>query len=143
LSSSVRREANQLRRLSTGNGKDKSASIIASYHPSVYEVEKEDTVSMVLDSPVTKVFHLMTNPIALVLALYFSINGYNKFNEIAAFFRKRSKSAKEGEGGVQEALPYQVFECESCEMQMRPARGRADKIFGRERLIDISKTNCD
>ena len=30
------------------------------------------------------------------------------------------------------ALPYQIFECQVCGMQMRPAKGRADKIFGRD-----------
>ena len=31
-------------------------------------------------------------------------------------------------------LPYQTFECEVCRMEMRPARGRAEAIFGRSRF---------
>ena len=33
-----------------------------------------------------------------------------------------------------EELPFQVFECEKCKMELRPARGRAEAIFGRERF---------
>ena len=31
-------------------------------------------------------------------------------------------------------MPFQVFECERCGMQLRPARGRAEKIFANERF---------
>ena len=33
-----------------------------------------------------------------------------------------------------EDLPFQTFECEKCQMQMKPAKGRAEVIFGKARF---------
>lgn len=33
-----------------------------------------------------------------------------------------------------EDTPYQIFECEKCRMELRPAKGRAQFIFGRDRF---------
>ena len=104
---------------------------------SLYKKDKEDKMSVVLDSPVMKVVDLIFNPIALVFTLYFSILGYNKFSGFFSFITSlltgKKKSPEEKVVKFEE-LPYQVFECEVCEMQMRPAKGRAEKIFGRERF---------
>ena len=34
----------------------------------------------------------------------------------------------------EEDLPFQTFECEVCKLEMRPARGRSEAIFGRPRF---------
>jgi hypothetical protein len=34
----------------------------------------------------------------------------------------------------EEDLPFQTFECEVCKLEMRPARGRSEAIFGRARF---------
>lgn len=106
---------------------------------SLYKKDKEDKMSVVLDSPVMKVVDLIFNPIALVFTLYFSILGYNKFSSFFSSLRslltgKKNKSEDTTTVAKLEELPYQVFECEVCEMQMRPAKGRAEKIFGRDRF---------
>jgi hypothetical protein len=109
------------------------AQLIA--YDSVYKESGDDKVGIVMDSPAMKVLEIVSNPIALVFALYFVLVGYTQvgtfFNGIlsALRLRKRDKPAVP----VAE-MPFQVFECEVCEMQMRPARGRAAKIFGKERF---------
>ena len=35
---------------------------------------------------------------------------------------------------LMEDLPFQTFECEKCQMQMKPAKGRAEVIFGKARF---------
>lgn len=105
-------------------------------YDAIYSDDKEDRVSVVLDSPVSKVLDLVFNPFALVLTLYFFILGINKieglFSRILSIFGRKPKD--EAPSVSLEDLPYQVFECEVCQMQMRPAKGRAEKIFGRERF---------
>jgi hypothetical protein len=104
-------------------------------YDSVYKDSGIDKVGTVMDSPAMKVLEIASNPIALIFALYFVLVGYTQvgsfFNGIlsALWLRKRDKPATP----VAE-MPFQVFECEVCEMQMRPARGRAAKIFGKERF---------
>eukprot|EP00600_Ochromonadales_sp_CCMP1393_P008002 CAMPEP_0174971066 /NCGR_PEP_ID=MMETSP0004_2-20121128/9770_1 /TAXON_ID=420556 /ORGANISM="Ochromonas sp., Strain CCMP1393" /LENGTH=225 /DNA_ID=CAMNT_0016220943 /DNA_START=47 /DNA_END=724 /DNA_ORIENTATION=+ len=108
-------------------------------YDALYEEETEDRVSIALDSPVAKILDIVTNPVALVVFLYFSILTGSKitnfWNKVLTAIGWREKS-DEPVAVVEkmEELPYQVFECEVCEMNMRPAKGRAEKIFSRERF---------
>jgi hypothetical protein len=115
------------------SAKSEHAQLVA--YDTVYKESVDDKVGIVMDSPAMKVLEIVSNPIALVFALYFVLVGYTQvgsfFNGIlsALRLRKRDKPAVP----VAE-MPFQVFECAVCEMQMRPARGRAAKIFGKERF---------
>ena len=80
---------------------------------------------------------IIFNPVALVFLLYFILVGYNQitvlFNNIvsALTFRKISHQPV-----IEQSTDtaFQVFECEVCEMQLRPAKGRAEKILSRDRF---------
>jgi len=112
-------------------------------YKSTYKETKEDKVINVMDSPVAKVVGVLLNPTTLLLALYFSSVGWSQvlwLQKILNVFGKGSLNKKAD--GTEEtaaaaalaALPFQIFECESCGMEMRPAKGRADIILGRERF---------
>lgn len=121
---------------SSASRREEATDLVA--YDAVYSDEKEDRVSIVLDSPVSKVLDIVFNPFALVITLYFFILGANKFEDffsrVLSIFGKKPKKEDNKPSVKVEDLPYQVFECEVCQMQMRPAKGRAEKIFGRERF---------
>ena len=150
-SKTYERNQNDLDRLTyrstrTANPIDTEADFVVDVvaFDSVYDDEKEDKVSVVLDSPFSRVINVAFNPIALVVSLYVFILASNKISDFfssilaAVGLRKKDEllpSEKEKKKKEElEAMPFQVFECEKCQMQMRPAKGRADKIFGRERF---------
>lgn len=120
------------------------AKIVA--YDTVYKEVQDDKVSRVMDSPALKVVEILLNPLTLCLALYVSSIGWNRvlwLQKILKIFGKgtlaNKKDSKTTEAGAATAspeldLPYQVFECDSCGMELRPARGRAEIIFGRERF---------
>lgn len=117
---------------------DDSITNIVAYE-SVYNDEKEDRVSIIMDNKVfSKVFSVLTNPLALIMSIYLIIVFYNKigdsFNQFLSIFGKGKDKRLESTVSKLVELPYQVFECENCQMQMRPAKGRAEKIFGREKF---------
>ena len=112
-------------------GKD-SSDFIA--YDSVYNDENFDEVNVALDTPISRVLDVAFNPLALVLTLYFAILGLNKFADILRKIMSMFGNRREEEGVQAEDLPLQVFECEVCQMQLRPAKGRAEKILGRERF---------
>ena len=97
-------------------------------------------VNMVTDSPAYRLLGFVFNPTSLLLVMYFSSIGWNQVLWVQKFFKifgRGTLSKKEGDKGYVtpvEELPFQTFECEKCGMEMRPARGRAEAIFGRERF---------
>jgi len=97
-------------------------------------------VNIVTDSPLFKVLGFVFNPTSLLLVMYFSSIGWNQVLWLQKFFKifgRGTLSKKQGDEGYVkpvEELPFQTFECEKCRMEMRPARGRAEAIFGRERF---------
>lgn len=107
-------------------------------YDSVYK-EFDDKRTEMMDSPAVKVLGILFNPMALIFALYFVLVGYTQVGSFITNvlctlrLKKRSMPAGDSLGEVLNA-PFQVFECDVCEMQMRPAKGRAAKIFGRERF---------
>lgn len=115
------------------------ASDIVAYE-SVYNDDKEDRVSIIMDNKVfSKISTVLTNPLALLMSIYLIIIFYNKigdsFNSFLSIFSKTKKDKRQDSTLTKLVeLPYQVFECENCQMQMRPAKGRAEKIFGREKF---------
>jgi rubredoxin len=48
--------------------------------------------------------------------------------------RKADGTVETAAAAALKDLPFQTFECESCGLEMRPAKGRADVILGRERF---------
>ena len=112
--------------------------VVAAYDE-VYEEEKEDRMFQLVESPALKVLSVLLNPSTMVLVLYLTSVGWSKVQWLQKFFKIFGKGTlvkKPGEAGDQdvEELPFQTFECEVCKMEMRPARGRADAIFGRPRF---------
>jgi len=118
---------------------------------SVYKERKEDVVDKVMDSPLSAIFTILFNPVTMVLALYFWSMAWSKVSWLQKFlfiFGKGELGGKKNSGGGgggassgtvaatedSEDNSYQIFECEKCRMEMRPARGRAQFIFGRERF---------
>lgn len=125
------------KRSRSSNMETSEQSIVA--YESVYKENKEDRVSVVLDSPIMKIFGVIFNPLALIITLYITILSSGKigdfFSRVGSIFGGKGKN-NQSTAPIEkvEELPYQVFECEVCQMQMRPAKGRASKIFGRERF---------
>eukprot|EP01041_Mallomonas_annulata_P001370 gene1370-2643_t len=111
-----------------------------SVYDSVYEEQVEDQKNIIekaIDSPFSKVLEICFNPTTLLLALYVSSVGWSKvlwFQRILKIFGKGALASGDGKVETVEDLPFQIFECEKCQMEMRPARGRAETIFGRERF---------
>lgn len=101
---------------------------------SLYKEEAEQKYEV--DSPFTKVIDVVFNPVALIVSIYVIILGYGKVSQflptLFGIFGNKEKSNELKAAQKLADLPYQIFECEVCKMQMRPAKGRADKIFGRE-----------
>ena len=105
----------------------------------VYKEYKEDKVAEVIENPLFRVFGILFNPTSMLVALYLSSIGWSKVLWLQRIFRlfgrgtlvkKPGKESKVPE----EDLPFQIFECEVCQLEMRPARGRAEAIFGRPRF---------
>ena len=106
-------------------------------YQSLYDEVKENQMQRALvENPIMKVFGLLFNPTTLLFAMYFSGIAWSKvlwLQRFLSIFGKGALKSKETTEPVKE-LPYQIFECESCRMEMRPARGRAEAIFGRPRF---------
>ena len=112
--------------------------VVAAYDE-VYEEEKEDRMFQLVESPALKVISVLLNPSTMVLVLYLTSVGWSKVIWLQKFFKIFGKGTlvkKPGDAANQdeEELPFQTFECEVCKMEMRPARGRAEAIFGRPRF---------
>mmetsp|Transcript_28223 Transcript_28223/g.38851 ORF Transcript_28223/g.38851 Transcript_28223/m.38851 type:complete len:241 (+) Transcript_28223:3-725(+) len=103
-----------------------------------HSVYKDEETATVVDSPLSKVVDVVFNPLSLIVSLYVVILGYGKATQFLPKFLNfigwNKKSAASASNSETPDLPYQIFECEICQMQMRPAKGRADKIFSRERF---------
>jgi len=119
----------------------RSARVVGSNAYNLYKDQEEDRmVNALTDSPVLKVVGLLFNPTTLLLVMYFSSIGWSQvlwLQKIFKLFGRGTLSKKQGDKGYVapvEELPFQVFECEKCKMELRPARGRAEAIFGRERF---------
>lgn len=142
-------EVSSKKRLHFPRIETEDTSNIVAYN-SVYKEAKEDKLSVVLDSPVMKVAEILFNPITLCLAIYFSSFGWSRLiwlQKILKIFGKGTLSNKPKKSdsttgklvddtpSVSDAeIPYQIFECDVCGMEMRPARGRAEIVFGRDRF---------
>jgi predicted SprT family Zn-dependent metalloprotease len=104
---------------------------------SLYEEVKEKQMQRALvENPIWKVFGILFNPTTLLFALYFSGIAWNKvlwLQNILRIFGKGELTKTKDVEPVKE-LPFQTFECEGCRMEMKPARGRAEAIFGRPRF---------
>ena len=124
-------------------------------YETIYNDDKEDRVSTIVDNrTISQVLGLITNPLALLLFIYTVLLGYNKVvdtwnNMISLIFKRKGKdNSSNSKGSITSSsntqlqstvntiidLPFQIYECEICQMQMRPAKGRAEKIFSRERF---------
>lgn len=113
-----------------------NANIVASLD-SVYRDSRGEKVTSLMDTILPKLFSIASNPIVLVFAVYFVLFGYiqvwNIISSILSVVGLKKRDIIDKSEAIEE-LPFQVFECEVCEMQMRPAKGRASKIFSRDKF---------
>jgi rubredoxin len=113
--------------------------VIASYD-GVYKEYKEEKFEKVMDSGVGKAMSVLFSPTSMLLAMYVATNFASWMQKawvqkFLSMFGKGSLARKaDGTKPVVVELPFQTFECQVCKMVMRPARGRAEAIFGRERF---------
>lgn len=113
--------------------------VIASYD-GVYKEYKEEKLEKVMDSGVGKAMSVLFSPTSMLLAMYVATNFASWMQKawvqkLLSMFGKGSlKREADGTKSVVVELPFQTFECQVCKMVMRPARGRAEAIFGRERF---------
>lgn len=111
-----------------------------SAYGNVYKEYKEEKMEKVLDSRAGQVIGFLFNPSVLLLMLWFSGNWVSWtqkswVQKVLGVFGKGKLAPKEdGTKPVIADLPFQIFECEVCKMEMRPAKGRAEVIFGKERF---------
>jgi len=107
-------------------------------YESVYDDKPEGRVSLALKGPVSNMIAIVLNPMSMVFALYLSSIAWSKatFTQkiLAIFGRGSLVRRSKKEQAILDSKPYQVFECDKCKMELRPAKGRAEIIFGRERF---------
>lgn len=111
-----------------------SSSALFTYNFAYHDSTVDDSISNVFDSAVSKVSNVVFNPLALVITTYILILGFNKLKEFLSFSRRIAGLQLKESATAATELPHQVFECEQCGMQMRPAKGRSEKIFGRKKF---------
>jgi hypothetical protein len=101
-------------------------------YSSLYDEEEEDssTVGAVLEKPISNLISLGTNPLALITVIYvFSLTKLRvaKLLEKWGVIQKdrmRDVPLSKEEKEKLDAQPFEIYECEKCTMQMRPAKGR-------------------
>lgn len=104
---------------------------------SLYKEEKVNKTHIILDRAVSKVLTVVFNPVFFVLSIYFFLVGYKKIGDFFGGIFSRFSGKKNVEAvpaAVKEATAYQVYECEKCQMQLRPAKGRAKKVLSNPRF---------
>jgi hypothetical protein len=106
---------------------------------SIYKEYKEDRVAEVMESPFLKIFGFLFNPTSMLVVLYLSSIGWSQVMWLQRIFKLfgRGVLAKRRKADTPvptDELPFQTYECEVCQLEMRPARGRAEAIFGRPRF---------
>eukprot|EP01039_Chlorochromonas_danica_P010378 gene10378-11493_t len=105
---------------------------------SLYKEEKVNKTHVMLDRVVGKVLTVVFNPVFFVLSIYFFLVGYKKICDFFGGIFSRFSGKKNVEAvpaaAVKEATAFQVFECEKCHMQLRPAKGRGKKVLSNPRF---------
>ena len=107
---------------------------------SLYKQIKEEKAlrDKVIDSGFGKFIGMVLNPTTLLLGMYVATYGWSGVIWLQRFLKifgmgTLAKNSKNKTVPVED-LPFQTYECEKCGMQMKPARGRATAIFGKERF---------
>jgi len=119
-------------------------------YEAVYEDDKpngiQEKVADALDSRMLSDIGLFVNPLTICLGLYVSglcqvgMSRVTWFQKILKIFGKGTLVTKDKETGkirdiTEEDLePFEVYECEKCKMELRPARGRGQVILERPRF---------
>jgi len=120
--------------------RDEEVKVVGAYNVYKEQETNEKVVNTLTENPAFKMMGFVFNPTTLLLVTYFASIGWSQVLWLQKFLklfgRGTLSKAKGDEGYVTpvEELPFQIFECEKCGMEMRPARGRADAIFARERF---------
>jgi len=101
--------------------------------------DKEDIMTVIMDSPVGRVVGVVFNPMMFVTSSYVVLMSGNVIFQTFKTILTKLGVVKKDENAPPTAaeldkMPYQIFECEVCQIQLRPAKGRAESIFGRERF---------
>jgi hypothetical protein len=99
--------------------KTKSKTRVSStYGSKLYKESKQDRVADLLESPLTKVFTFVLNPVTLCFALYFTSIAWSQVSwlqRVLAIFNKGALAKKTDGTLVTPSLadqPFQVYECE-------------------------------
>ena len=140
-----------LRKISSATYEDFDEGSLQSYDDAfddgrVYQEYQEETkVEKVLDSSAGKFLGILLQPSTLLLFMWAAGNWSSWMQKtwvqkVLKIFG-RGMLAKNSSGDLnakpvvlKEDLPFQTFECEKCQMQMKPAKGRAEVIFGKARF---------
>jgi hypothetical protein len=112
-------------------------NVVSSYD-GVYKEYKEEKIEKVMDSKIGQAMGILFSPTTLLLAMYVATNFASWTQKtwvqrlFSVFGRGGSSKNDKAIKPKVEDLPFQTFECEVCKMEMRPARGRAEIIFGKK-----------
>jgi RNase P subunit RPR2 len=102
--------------------------------PNIAKVTTISPIQMIIG----KIWEVVTDPLQLLSAVYLLcmvglvVGGVT--GKLTRLFKHLTKS-KSNKTNTDDDEELKVFECEVCRMQLRPARGRAQKILSRKNFI--------
>lgn len=110
---------------------------------SLYKVSKVGRAS-IIEVVAMKIWEVLTDPMQLLSFMYFTGMAIMVMQGLAGKFQTflRRKSDTKETTLVTADIAQQVYECDNCHMQMRPARGRAQSIL-KSRLFKCSSCGAD
>lgn len=107
-----------------------AASIVA--YDAVYDDRRAEKIESIYESPRGFFLTIFSNPWYLLLSFYMGAVAWNNKGNISRYFKGLFGMETEPPPVKNvEEMAFQVFECERCGMQMRPAKGRAEAVFSR------------
>ena len=113
----------------TSDSNKDSVGIVA--QRALYKDDVEDKFSVVLETSGTQILNIATNPLLLIFGLYaVSVFGgtvgsmKNRFLVMIGVKKKSDVPDITITKVKAEDQPFEVYECQKCRMQMRPAKGR-------------------
>ena len=130
------------RKVSTKAAPKKEQGKQSRYKAVIYQEPKKNIANIALEGPLMRLFQICFNPVWFLAAMYCTTIAWSQvlwLQKILQLFGRGTLSKKDGQEETPADAAFQVFECEKCGLQLRPAKGRASAIFSRERF---SCTRC-